>query len=282
MNCRLPAAADDADDTDGAGAASLAGVGRRVETATSRATTGSYAPRAMERAKTGGPMAILADDGVYLVEGDFTANRNAKLLDFVAKKIIAKGTVSERDLLQGRVRFADGPSFYVQLLGTHAHATWLWGWANEAPLPAHVLRVAGTLRSWGERQGVFEMTSATVFDEVADPEALALVSCALTPCAGLHPCHAGGGTIWLLVYGELDEPPISQTLTAYDREHMVLYLRLLDSSRDGADWREAVQILFGLDPRCEPERCRQIHDAHLARALWMNEHGYRELIRSAQ
>ena len=48
------------------------------------------------------------------------------------------------------------------------------------------------------------------------------------------------------------------------------------------DWREAVQILFGLDPKYEPERCRQIHDAHLARALWMNEHGYRELIRSAQ
>ena len=80
----------------------------------------------------------------------------------------------------------------------------------------------------------------------------------------------------------LDEPPISQALTTYDREHMVLYLRLLDSARDGADWREAVQILFGLDPKREPERCRQIHDAHLARALWMNEHGYRELIRSAR
>lgn len=42
-------------------------------------------------------MAILADDGLYLVEGDYTANRNLKLLDFVAKKIIAKGTVTERD-----------------------------------------------------------------------------------------------------------------------------------------------------------------------------------------
>ena len=31
----------------------------------------------------------------------------------------------------------------------------------------------------------------------------------------------------------LDEPPASQTLTAYDREHMALYLRLLDSAR----WR---------------------------------------------
>jgi len=79
----------------------------------------------------------------------------------------------------------------------------------------------------------------------------------------------------------LDAPPISQTLTAYDREHMVLYLRLLDSSRDGADWREAVQILFGLDPAREPRRCRQIHDTHLARAQWMTEHGYRDLARSA-
>ena len=78
----------------------------------------------------------------------------------------------------------------------------------------------------------------------------------------------------------LDAPPISQTLTAYDREHMVLYLRLLDSSRDGADWREAVQILFGLDTAREPQRCRQVHDTHLARAQWMTEHGYRHLLRS--
>ena len=80
----------------------------------------------------------------------------------------------------------------------------------------------------------------------------------------------------------LDAPPISQTLTAYDREHMVLYLRLLDSSRDGADWREAVQILFGLDTAREPQRCRQVHDTHLARAQWMTEHGYRDLVRSTQ
>ena len=68
-----------------------------VETAMARSTTGAYAPRAMNRAKEGRHMAILADDGLYLVEGDYTANRNLKLLDFVAKKIIAKGTVTERD-----------------------------------------------------------------------------------------------------------------------------------------------------------------------------------------
>lgn len=68
-----------------------------VETATARPSTAGYASRAMDRARAGAPMAILAGDGVYLVEGDYTANGNAKLLDFVAKKIIAKGTVSERD-----------------------------------------------------------------------------------------------------------------------------------------------------------------------------------------
>ncbi|WP_082657990.1 DNA -binding domain-containing protein [Paracoccus sp. MKU1] len=80
----------------------------------------------------------------------------------------------------------------------------------------------------------------------------------------------------------LDTPPSSQTLTSYDREHMKLYMRLLDAERDGADWREAVQVLFGLDPEHDPEHCRSIHDAHLARAHWMTEHGYRELVRESQ
>ena len=80
----------------------------------------------------------------------------------------------------------------------------------------------------------------------------------------------------------LDQPPQGQQLTSYDREHMVLYLRLLDSHRNGADWREAAQILFGLDATIEPVRTRKVHDAHLARAQWMTEHGYRELLRKGQ
>jgi len=80
----------------------------------------------------------------------------------------------------------------------------------------------------------------------------------------------------------LDEPPTSQSLTTYDREHMVLYLRLLDSARDGADWREAVQVLFGLDPENDPARCRHVHQSHMARALWMTEQGYRQLVRESQ
>lgn len=80
----------------------------------------------------------------------------------------------------------------------------------------------------------------------------------------------------------LDRPPSSEVLTSYDREHMKLYMRLLDAERDGADWREAVHILFGLDPALDLKRCRSIHDAHLARAHWMTERGYRELVRESQ
>lgn len=80
----------------------------------------------------------------------------------------------------------------------------------------------------------------------------------------------------------LDEPPDSAVLTAYDHEHMILYLRLLDAATDGADWREAVTILFGLDPEREPERARRVHDTHLARARWMTEHGYRLLVREGR
>lgn len=75
----------------------------------------------------------------------------------------------------------------------------------------------------------------------------------------------------------LDEPPAGAALTAYDRAHMKLYLRLLDAATDGACWREAVAVLFGLDPDVDPDRARHVHDSHLARARWMTTHGYRLL-----
>jgi len=80
----------------------------------------------------------------------------------------------------------------------------------------------------------------------------------------------------------MDEPPESPKLTDYDRRQMVTYMRLLDAEADGADWREAVAVLFGLDPGRELQRARRVHDSHLARARWMTEHGYRELVREGR
>ncbi|NJM81261.1 MAG: DUF2285 domain-containing protein [Tabrizicola sp.] len=79
----------------------------------------------------------------------------------------------------------------------------------------------------------------------------------------------------------LDQPPDSAVLTDYDRAHTTLYLRLLDADADRADWREVVSVLFGLDAAHDEERARQVHESHLARARWMTERGYRQLLQGS-
>lgn len=78
-----------------------------------------------------------------------------------------------------------------------------------------------------------------------------------------------------------DAPPASDRITDYDRRHLKTYLRLLDAAADGADWREAAEHLLSLDVAADPERARRVHDAHLARARWMSDRGYRDLLRNA-
>ncbi len=75
-----------------------------------------------------------------------------------------------------------------------------------------------------------------------------------------------------------DCPPDHPHVTPYDERHFRTYLRLLDAAEEGADWREVVQILFGLDAEREPERAHTVHDGHLARARWMSRVGYRDLL----
>lgn len=75
-----------------------------------------------------------------------------------------------------------------------------------------------------------------------------------------------------------DCPPQALRVTAYDKRHFVTYLRLLEAAKCQADWREVALILFGIDPEAEPDRARTVHDSHLARARWMTEAGYRDLL----
>jgi len=79
-----------------------------------------------------------------------------------------------------------------------------------------------------------------------------------------------------------DTAPQSDHLTDYDRAHIKLYMRLLDAASDGADWREAAHVLFGIDPTEDPARAQLVHDSHLARARWMTHTGYRHLLRECR
>jgi len=76
-----------------------------------------------------------------------------------------------------------------------------------------------------------------------------------------------------------DTAPSDSVLTAYDEEHLITYLRLLDADVEGADWREVARIVLHLDPEHESDRARRALDSHLSRARWMTEHGYRHLLR---
>jgi hypothetical protein len=75
-----------------------------------------------------------------------------------------------------------------------------------------------------------------------------------------------------------DLAPDGPDLTAYDRDQMPTYLRLIDAADDGADWREAVEIIFGVDPNADLERARATYDSHLARARWISAQGYQSLV----
>lgn len=79
-----------------------------------------------------------------------------------------------------------------------------------------------------------------------------------------------------------DLAPTCAELTDYDRAHIKLYMRLLDAAAEGADWQEAVEVLFGVNPARECERARKIHDSHLSRARWMTHTGYRHLLRQSR
>ena len=75
-----------------------------------------------------------------------------------------------------------------------------------------------------------------------------------------------------------DHAPEYPHLTDYDRAHLKDYLRLLDAAEAKADWREVALVVFGLDPQSQPERARSMHDSHLARARWISQQGYRDLV----
>ena len=48
-------------------------------------------------AKKGDPLGVKTADALYSLTGDYTANKNAKLLDFVARKVLITGEVAEKD-----------------------------------------------------------------------------------------------------------------------------------------------------------------------------------------
>ncbi|QOG06382.1 DUF2285 domain-containing protein [Aureimonas sp. OT7] len=75
-----------------------------------------------------------------------------------------------------------------------------------------------------------------------------------------------------------DIAPAGNTITPYDEQHHVTYLRLLDAKADGADWKEAARIVLHRDPVDDEARTRRCWESHLARAEWFSREGYKRLL----
>jgi hypothetical protein len=67
--------------------------------------------------------------------------------------------------------------------------------------------------------------------------------------------------------------PSGPVLTAYDEEHMITYMRVLEVDQHSADWREVSRIVLRIDPDTEAHRARRVFESHLSRARWMTEQG---------
>jgi hypothetical protein len=63
-----------------------------------------------------------------------------------------------------------------------------------------------------------------------------------------------------------DTAPSDPVLTAYDEQHLIMYLRLLDADAKGADWREVTRVVLHLDPEQESDRAHRAFESHLSRA----------------
>ena len=77
-----------------------------------------------------------------------------------------------------------------------------------------------------------------------------------------------------------DVAPNESAMTAYDEQHVITYMRLLQADSEGTDWRDVARIVLHIDPESEPDRARNAYQSHLSRAKWTTEQG--RLLRGAR
>lgn len=78
-----------------------------------------------------------------------------------------------------------------------------------------------------------------------------------------------------------DEAPTAATITPYDERHFITYLRLLDAAAQNIGWRKVARDILRHDPIRHRGRAKRCWASHLARAQWMSQQGYRQLIKRA-
>jgi hypothetical protein len=94
--------------------------------------------------------------------------------------------------------------------------------------------------------------------------------------------RAGSGACPATTYPAIaEQAEWSESITYYDRQHIVTYARLLTAEREGLDWQDAVREILLQDPRRNPKEARICWESHLERARWISTEGIRLAVERA-
>ena len=77
-----------------------------------------------------------------------------------------------------------------------------------------------------------------------------------------------------------DKAPSENAVTDYDERHFALYIQILDAIAAKASSADMCRTILGCDPDHDPT-CLAALESHVARAKWMSERGYKDLLKSS-
>lgn len=77
-----------------------------------------------------------------------------------------------------------------------------------------------------------------------------------------------------------DLVPWDDKITPYDKAHFSRYLRLLDAVDTDATSDDMCLAILDRDPTANPDGAKKTLESHLARARWLSEQGYKDLLKS--
>ena len=75
------------------------------------------------------------------------------------------------------------------------------------------------------------------------------------------------------------QAPVSETITAYDRQCFKLYLMTINADNAATMWEDAYVQVFGVEIGSDLQKARTQYYSHLRRARWMTSSGYRLLLK---
>ena len=78
--------------------------------------------------------------------------------------------------------------------------------------------------------------------------------------------------------GFLECPPQDEEVTSYDRQHLDIYLLLLNAEEQGTDWKVSYKKIFDDESENNLATPFIIYQSHLKRAQWMTGHGFKFLL----